>query len=129
MRKLLTTTLLVLFTFLGAQSSLAQVSFGIRIGPPPAPRVVRSLPPRPGPEYIWVDGYYYPVNGHYAWHNGYWTRPPYDGAVWVQPRYESGQFYGGYWQTSRGRYEHNHQWDRDHNRDYGHDNGRHNGQR
>ena len=127
MRKLLTTTLLVLFTFLGAQSRLAaQVSFGIRIGPPPAPRVVHTAPPRPGPEYIWVDGYYYPVNGHYTWHNGYWTRPPSGGAVWVQPRYEGGQYFGGYWQTSGGRYEHNHQWDRDKNRDYGHDNGRHN---
>jgi hypothetical protein len=30
-------------------------------------------------------------------------------------------FYNGYWDGSRGRFEHDHRWDRDHDRDFGHD--------
>ncbi len=97
----------------------ADFSVGIRIGAPPPPRVVRVRPVAPGPDYAWIDGYWYPVNGHYKWHDGYWTRPPYAGALWVGPRHEGGQFYNGYWQGSRGRMEHDHAWDRDHrDRDY-----------
>src|ERR1019366_4545878 len=70
---------------LGGSMLSAQVSIGIRIGPPPAPRVIRAHPVAPGPDYIWVDGYWYPVGGHYKWHEGYWSRPPYPGAVWVAP--------------------------------------------
>ncbi len=94
----------------------AQISLGIRIGPPPRARVVR-VPARPGPDYVWVDGYYYPVRGRYAWHAGYWTRPPYAAAHWVGPRYEGGQFFNGYWDGDRGRVEHDHAWDRDKDRD------------
>jgi hypothetical protein len=110
----------------------AQVSFGIRIGPPPRPRVVHVQPARPGPDYFWVDGYWYPVNGHYRWHDGYWTRPPYVGAHWVGPHYDGQQFYDGYWDGDRGHFNHDHRWDRDRgNRDYDrdrddhHDNDRH----
>jgi hypothetical protein len=118
MRKVVITTLLSLVTLCGASAANAQVSFGIRIGPPPAPRVVRVLPRRPGPDFVWVDGYWYPERGRYTWHQGYWTRAPYAGAVWVQPRYERGQFYAGYWEGSRGRFEHSHSWDRQRERDY-----------
>jgi hypothetical protein len=86
----------------------AQVSIGIRIGPPPPPRVVRVLPPRPGPEFIWIEGYWYPVGSHYKWHAGYWTRPFYPGARWVVPHHEG----------ERGRIEHDHRWDRDRDRDF-----------
>jgi hypothetical protein len=64
-----------------------QVSIGIVIGRPPAPRVVYAPPRRPGPEFVWVEGYWYPDHKHYKWHDGYWTRPPYAGACWVAPRY------------------------------------------
>jgi WXXGXW repeat (2 copies) len=97
----------------------AQVSFGIRIGPPPRPHVVRELPPSPGPEYAWIDGYWYPVRGRYRWHEGYWTRPPYEGARWVAPRHDGEQFYAGYWEGDRGRFEHDHRWDRERDRDRG----------
>ena len=124
--------------FAGAPSAFSQVSVGIVIGAPPAPRVVAVRPPCPEPQfesqYAWVDGYWYPVNGHYSWHRGYWTRPPYAGAVWVVPRYEGGHYYGGYWQGERGRVEHDHHWDREHVRDRDrwrdydhHDNGKHKG--
>ena len=127
-------------TFLvGAPSVFSQVSVGIVIGTPPAPRVIAVRPPCPEPEfegeYAWVDGYWYPVGGHYSWHRGYWTRPPYAGAIWVVPRYDGGRYYGGYWRGPRGRFEHDHHWDRERGRDRGrwrdddghHDNGKHKG--
>lgn len=112
MRKKLLT--LALFAIGGL---FAQVSVGIRIGPPPPPRVV-ARPAIPGPGYIWVDGYWYPVNGRYVWHQGYWTRPPYEGARWVGPHHDGERFYAGYWDGARGRIEHDHRWDRDHDRDW-----------
>src|SRR5262245_48563756 len=82
-------------------TAYAQVSAGIQIGPPPAPRVYRNPPRRPGPDYEWIDGYWYPApNGRsYRWHQGYWTRVPFPGAQWVPPRYERGMFYKGYWEN------------------------------
>ena len=96
----------------------AEVNFGIRIGPPPPPRVLAVRPVAPGPDYVWVDGYWYPVEGHYRWHEGYWSRPAYGGSHWVSPRHDGERFYNGYWEGSRGRVEHDHRWDRDRNRDY-----------
>ena len=106
-------------TLLACGSLLAaQVSIGIRIGPPPPPRVVHVLPPRPAPEFFWVEGYWYPVGKHYKWHDGYWTRPPYPGARWVVPHYEGERYFGGFWEGGRGRIEHDHHWDRDRDRDF-----------
>jgi len=99
----------------------AQVSIGIQIGAPPPPRVVRVLPARPGPEFVFVEGYWYPVGHHYKWHDGYWTRPPYEGARWIAPRHDGERFYEGYWETDHGRFEHDHRWDHDHDRDFRHD--------
>lgn len=104
----------------------AQVSVGIRIGPPPPPRVIRVVPPTPGPGYVWVQGYWYPAGHRYRWHDGYWTRAPYEGARWMPSRYEGEMFYNGYWEGDRGRIEHDHRWDRDRYRDYrDHDHDRH----
>jgi hypothetical protein len=114
MRKLFGTALLAGMLLAGSPAfSAPQVAVGIRIGPPPRPRYVRVRPVAPGPDYYWVDGYWYPVGSRYRWHGGYWTRPPYAGAAWVGPRYEGGQFYAGYWNGDRGRFEHDHRWDRD----------------
>jgi hypothetical protein len=114
------TKFLALILFGGLTVFGADFSVGIRIGPPPAPRVVR-VPRSPGAGYFWVEGYWYPVGGRYVWHNGYWTRPPYGGANWIKPRYEGGRFFEGYWEGDRGRREHDHRWDRTRDRDYDHD--------
>jgi WXXGXW repeat (2 copies) len=90
------------------------ISIGIRIGPPPPPHVVHVLPARPGPEFVWVDGYWYPVGKHYIWHEGYWTLPPYAGAGWVPPHHDGELYYAGYWNGGWGRIEHDHHWDRNH---------------
>jgi hypothetical protein len=124
MKKLLLAAIL-----LAGTSVFGQVSVGIRIGAPPAPRVLRVRPNNPGPGYSWLDGYWYPSNNRYVWHAGYYTRPPYEGAAWVSPRYEGQQFYAGYWSGNDRRYDHDHRWDRDkRNRDYNrNDNGNGNG--
>ena len=107
---------------LTGSSLFSQVSLGIRIGPPPPPRIVRVRPQAPGQGFMWVDGYWYPVGRRYQWHQGYWTRPPYEGANWAAPRYEGSAFYDGHWEGPRGRFDHDHRWDRDRrNRDYGRD--------
>ena len=51
----------------------AQVSIGISIGPPPPPRVVRVLPARPGPEFVWLDGYWEGERGRME-HDHHWDR-------------------------------------------------------
>ena len=118
-------TFLGLMLLAGLSICSAQIGIGVRIGPPPPPRVIRVQPARPGPDYIWVDGYWYADGSRYRWHDGYWTRPPYGGARWIGPRYEGNQFYGGYWDGDRGRFEHDHRWDRDRRyrdyRDHDHD--------
>lgn len=95
----------------------AQVSFGIRIGEPPAARAFR-VPPRPGPEYVWVEGYQYPEHGRYQWHDGYWTRRPYEGAYWVAPYHVGGRYYAGQWEGGRGIIRHDHRSDNRKDRDH-----------
>jgi len=101
-----------------AAAADAQVAVGITIGAPPPPRVIRVRPVAPGPDYVWLDGYWYADGRHWRWHNGYWTRAPYGGARWIGPRYEGGRFFAGYWDGDRGRFDHDHRWDRDHDRDH-----------
>ena len=94
----------------------AQINIGIHIGEPPPPRAYR-VPPQPAPDYVWVEGYWYPEGGRYRWHDGYWTRPPYEGAYWVAPYHDGGQYFTGRWEGSRGNVAHDHRWDRGKQRD------------
>jgi len=113
-------TKLLIFALMTAGSIFAaDFSIGIRIGPPPPVRIERR-PVAPGPDFVWLDGYWYVDGGRYRWHKGYWTRPPYPGAHWVVPHHDGERFYGGYWEGDRGRMEHDHHWDRGHDRDYHH---------
>ncbi len=118
MRRFMRTTVLLVLTLLAGASALqAQVSIGIRIGAPPAERVLRVQPRAPGAGYVWVGGYWYPVGRKYTWHDGYWTRPPYDGATWVAPRHDGHEYFQGYWTGDKGRIEHDHKSDRRKTRD------------
>jgi hypothetical protein len=109
--------LLALMLLAVGSAASAQVSIGIRIGAPPAPRVLRVQPRQPGSDFIWIAGYWYPVGHKYTWHNGYWTRPPYAGASWVAPHHDGQQFFQGYWGGNQGRIEHDHKTDRQKTRD------------
>src|SRR6266581_3010220 len=116
MRKLIHTFVLASLILAPAAAANAQVNFRVRIGEPPPPRAYR-VPPRPGPDYIWVEGYNYPVGGRWVWHDGYWTRPPYEGAYWVEPYHSGGEYYVGHWEGTRGFVRHDHRWDRSERRD------------
>lgn len=116
MRKTLRTLAITASILVPASAAHAQVNFDVRIGPPPAPRAYR-VPARPGPNYVWVEGYQYPQGSHYAWHNGYWTLPPYEGAYWVAPYHDGGQYFAGRWEGNRGNVFHDHRWDRGRQRD------------
>ena len=113
-------TKLLVLILLATGAAFAQISLGIRIGRPPEARVMRMQPRSPGPDYLWIGGYWYPNGNHYRWHDGYWTRPAYEGARWVEPRHDGERYYQGYWEGGRGRMDHDHHWDRQrgHNRDY-----------
>ena len=85
---------------LSAPAAHAQISFGIHIGEPPAPRAYR-VPPRPGPDYVWVEGYHRWDGRAYAWVPGRWDRGPQARAVWVPGRWvqdKHGWYYvQGHW--------------------------------
>jgi hypothetical protein len=121
MRSLVKVILVLAMLLSGASAMRAQVSVGISIGAPPPPRVVYAERVAPEPGFVWVTGYWYPVGHHYRWHEGYWTRPPYEGAYWVAPRHDGRQYFVGYWAGERGRVEHDHHWDREHDGDRDHD--------
>ena len=120
-------TKLLVLMLMAAGAVFAQLSIGVRIGPPPRARVVRVQPRSPGEGYSWIGGYWYPVGHRYQWHEGYWTRPAYAGAHWVEPRHDGTLFYEGYWDGDRGRVAHDHRWDKnsDRNRDFNRDHDRH----
>jgi hypothetical protein len=67
---------------------------------PPASQV-EVLSSAPGPDYVWIDGYWGWRWGHYHWMGGHWERPPRPDAKWVKPRWERrGDHYfliEGYW--------------------------------
>jgi hypothetical protein len=121
MRKLTRVLAAAAFVLVSASAAHAQISFDVRIGtPPPPPRVYR-VPVQPGPDYIWVEGYWYPAGQRYVWHNGYWTHPPYAGAYWVAPYYREGRYYAGRWEGRRGDVFHDHRWDHSRRRDERHE--------
>jgi len=103
-------TKILALLLLGATSMFAGVHWSVGFGvgvpyggyyvaapPPPPPAYYAPAPAYAAPGYTWIGGYYYPVGPRWAWHAGYWARPPYAGAAWVAPRYYGGRYYGGYW--------------------------------
>lgn len=77
---------------------------GARFGPP-APRV-EVIGVAPGPEFVWIRGYYSWYDRSYLWVPGRWARPPYPRAVWMPGRWSHGSrgwyFTEGRW-DGRGR--------------------------
>jgi hypothetical protein len=121
----LVTAVLATMMFGAASAASAQVSIGVQIGAPPPPRVVRVQSARPGPDFVWVDGYWYASGRKWKWHEGYWTRAPFAGARWIAPRYEGGKWFDGYWEGGERRIPHDHRWDHDRDRDFDRDRDRH----
>jgi hypothetical protein len=53
--------------------------------PPPRHEVVYR---RPGPGYVWVNGYWLWQRGRYVWVAGHWATPPRGYRTWEAPRWE-----------------------------------------
>ncbi len=68
---------------------------------PPPPPVEEVVAPRPGPDYVWIGGFYSYERGRHVWHAAHWERPPHGHAVWVEPRWEHREgryvFTPGFW--------------------------------
>ena len=75
----------------------------VRLGPPPPRREVIIETERPGPEFVWVTGYYRWDGVVYAWVPGHWDRPPRPRAVWVTGRWYH-ERRGWYWVEGHWRY-------------------------
>lgn len=111
----------------------------ITVGRPPAPRrEVRVA--RPGPDYVYVNGYWHDNSGRWGWIPGRWERPAAPRATWVAPQYiRTGRgtiYQPGHWSNQqvvvddsvRQRKEwrqweskHKHDHDRDHDGDHDRD--------
>jgi hypothetical protein len=101
------TTLGILAVALIAGGTLfAQPRFSVGIGvggygpgyyPPPA--YTQYMPPCPGPDYSWVEGYWVPRGGRNIWINGFW-RSPYVTGYRVAPRYAAPRYYNNSYRGS-----------------------------
>ena len=66
----------------GSMFAQTRVSIGIGFGGhgagfyQPPPSYASDIPPCPGPDYIWVDGYWSQNYGRNTWVAGYWNRRP-----------------------------------------------------
>jgi hypothetical protein len=52
---------------------------------PPAP-ILETVPPSPGPDYVWVGGEW-AWHDRWTWERGHWGTPPHPGAIWVPHSY------------------------------------------
>lgn len=89
--KLIATMLLAGSTMFAAPG--IHVGVGLNFGVPApapvvvAPPVVAAVAPCPGPDYVWIGGYYDFVGGRRVWHDGYWQHHAF------APRYEAGRHF------------------------------------
>jgi hypothetical protein len=118
-------TKLVVAMLLAGSSMFAETHFSIGIGLGgygyAAPPVVAYAPPRPGPGYTWVDGYWDQAGPRPFWHDSYWAAPVYNGGYqggysFDRDRYEGGRYsgdrddqstYGNSYNDHRGRFTEN----------------------
>jgi WXXGXW repeat (2 copies) len=95
----LLTVLVSVLAFAPAASAYPRV--GVRVYAPLPPIRHERVLVRPGPNYVWVPGYWRWEGRRYAWIAGTWVLPPRPGAIWVGPRviyrYHHPYYYGGYW--------------------------------
>lgn len=70
--------------------------------PPPAPKT-EGKPLAPGPDLVWVDGHYMPVENQWRWVTGAWAKPATPISVWIPARYDekTKKWYPGYWEPDR----------------------------
>jgi hypothetical protein len=82
--------LMTLSTLIVPAARADGISIGIHVdeAPPPPRREVVVETSRPGPDYVWVGGYWDGAPGHYVWTAGHWDRPPHGRGHWAAPHWE-----------------------------------------
>ena len=89
-------TKLLVMMLLAGGAMFAQTRFSIGIGvgeygagfyQPPS-SYASNIPPCPGPDYTWVDGYWSQDYGRNTWVAGYWYRQPFSSDYQVAPSFE-----------------------------------------
>ena len=87
----------------GTMFAQARLSIGVRVGgngpgyyPPPV-YAQQYVPPCPGPDYTWTDGYWVPEDGRNVWIAGFWRAPYNNGYGYgYSPRYVAPRYYNSY---------------------------------
>ena len=57
------------------------------VGSVPPPPIVETVVVSPGPQYVWVAGYWRWYGHSWGWVRGAWVIPPHRRAVWVEGRW------------------------------------------
>lgn len=65
----------------------APASTSVYVEQPPPPEIVETLPPQPGPDFVWHPGHYVWNGAAYVWQGGRWVRRERPG-VWVPAHWE-----------------------------------------
>jgi hypothetical protein len=58
------------------------------VGAEPPPPIVEQVTVAPGPEYVWVSGYWRWHHHSWEWIRGHWAFPPRRGAIWVEGHWD-----------------------------------------
>ena len=90
-----------------ASPALAGISIEVAIpvveAPPPPPRHEVVIGVSPGPDFLWVGGYWDGTPGHYTWVGGHWDRPPHGrGHYWSPPHWDKDS--GGHYHQTKGEW-------------------------
>ena len=73
---------------IGAASACVVAGGGMFVAvAPPAP-IMEVRAGAPGPDFVWVPGFYRWDGGAYRWERGRWEHPPRRGARWEPGRWE-----------------------------------------
>src|SRR5579862_5600839 len=67
---------------------LAGFSVNVVVDAPPPPPRHEVIIASPGPDFIWIDGYWGGEPGHYVWVPGRWERPPHAHMRWEAPHWD-----------------------------------------
>ncbi len=86
----------------------ANVSIGVSVDFAPPPLPIYEQPPIPGPDYIWMPGYWAWGDDDYYWVPGTWVLAPEPGLLWTPAwwGWDNGAylFHSGYWGPEVGFY-------------------------
>ena len=104
---------------ISASTILADISLNINLEmapPPPRHEVIIGI--SPGPDFVWIGGYWDGAPGHYAWVEGRWARPPHSHGHWNAPHWDRDRD-GHYHQTKGEWRDESPKRDENHKRDDG----------